>query len=418
MISPLQAALRAAITATVTRLYGARAAACPPIVARVAAEPRARRPRRARVAFELARRLRKAPRAIAQEIVAGARPARRASARSRPRRTATSMCSSTAPAFLRRGLGRRAPRRRPPPPTPPRQDHRRAHGDQPEQGGAHRPPAQLRARRHAGARCCASAACRSKCRTTSTTPASRSPTSSSASSELEDMTLDEVRRDRRHRRASTTTAGISTRASPSGTTATRTRLQIRAATLHDIEHGGNDDRRRSPPSSPTASSARHLKTMARLNVDYDLLTWEGDILRLKFWARGVRGAASDSGAVFLQTEGKLAGCWVMPIDDDSDERRRRGRRRRRSRADDDGDDERRSPSSARRSSSARTAPSPTSARTSPTSSGSSACSARTSTTARSRRAWTATRCGRRPATPATAIAGPSAVRRRRTPSTT
>ncbi len=62
-----------------------------------------------------------------------------------------------------------------------RQDHRRAHGDQSEQGGAHRPPAQRGARRHARARRCASAARRSKCRTTSTTPACRSPTSSSAS---------------------------------------------------------------------------------------------------------------------------------------------------------------------------------------------------------------------------------------------
>ena len=25
--------------------------------------------------------------------------------------------------------------------------------------------------------------------------------------------------------------------------------------------------------------------MARLNIDYELLTWEGDILRLQFWAR-------------------------------------------------------------------------------------------------------------------------------------
>ena len=28
----------------------------------------------------------------------------------------------------------------------------------------------------------------------------------------------------------------------------------------------------------------HLKTMARLNIAYDLLTYEGDILRLQFWA--------------------------------------------------------------------------------------------------------------------------------------
>jgi len=92
------------------------------------------------------------------------------------------------------------------------------------------------------------------------------------------------------------------------------RLKIRAATLHDIEHG----------AEPTASLAAfiadtvvrcHLTTMARLNIDYQLLTWEGDILRLKFWARAFE-VLKQTGAVFLQTEGRLAGCWVMKIDDD------------------------------------------------------------------------------------------------------
>ena len=91
------------------------------------------------------------------------------------------------------------------------------------------------------------------------------------------------------------------------------RLKIRQATLHDIEHGVD----------PTASLAAfiadtvvraHLKTMARLNIDYELLTWEGDILRLKFWARAFE-AMKKTGAVFLQTEGRHAGCWVMTIDD-------------------------------------------------------------------------------------------------------
>jgi arginyl-tRNA synthetase len=91
------------------------------------------------------------------------------------------------------------------------------------------------------------------------------------------------------------------------------RLKIRAATLHDIEHG----------VEPTASLAAfiadtvvraHLKTMARLNIDYQLLTWEGDILRLKFWARAFE-AMKATGAVYLQNEGKHAGCWVMKIDD-------------------------------------------------------------------------------------------------------
>ena len=55
--------------------------------------------------------------------------------------------------------------------------------------------------------------------------------------------------------------------------------------------------------------------MARMNVDYDLLTWEGDILRLKFWAQAF-DVLKAKGAVYLQTEGRLAGCWVMPIQED------------------------------------------------------------------------------------------------------
>jgi arginyl-tRNA synthetase len=57
--------------------------------------------------------------------------------------------------------------------------------------------------------------------------------------------------------------------------------------------------------------------MARLNIAYDLLTYEGDILRLKFWANAF-DILKSRGAVFLQTEGKLAGCWVMTIDDGSE----------------------------------------------------------------------------------------------------
>ena len=91
------------------------------------------------------------------------------------------------------------------------------------------------------------------------------------------------------------------------------RLKIRARALHDIEHGGNE----------TADLARfiadrivraHLKTMRRMNIGYDLLTWEGDILRLHFWTHAFE-FLKNTGAVFLQTEGKLKGCWVMRIDD-------------------------------------------------------------------------------------------------------
>ena len=91
------------------------------------------------------------------------------------------------------------------------------------------------------------------------------------------------------------------------------RLAIRQQALHEIEHGGNV---RAEMAAFIADRIVrcHLRTMARMNVDYDLLTWEGDILRLHFWATAFEQLKA-RGSVFLQTEGKLAGCWVMAIDD-------------------------------------------------------------------------------------------------------
>jgi arginyl-tRNA synthetase len=91
------------------------------------------------------------------------------------------------------------------------------------------------------------------------------------------------------------------------------RLSHRRDTLQELEHD----------TEPTAAIARvltdrivrcHLDTMARLGIEYDLLSWEGDIIRLQFWARAFE-ILKASGAVFLQPDGRLAGCWVMPIDD-------------------------------------------------------------------------------------------------------
>ena len=89
------------------------------------------------------------------------------------------------------------------------------------------------------------------------------------------------------------------------------RLPQRARALHDLECDGN----------ATAELGRivadrivrcHLATMSRLNVDYDLLCWEGDILRLEFWARAFE-VLKQAGAVYLQKTGPQAGCWVMPL---------------------------------------------------------------------------------------------------------
>jgi len=96
----------------------------------------------------------------------------------------------------------------------------------------------------------------------------------------------------------------------------KARLAVRAATLHDIEHGGNDNAAAAALIADRIVRC-HLRTMARLNVDYDLLTWEGDILRLKFWAQAFE-VLKAKGAVYLRQDGRLAGCWVMPIQEDLD----------------------------------------------------------------------------------------------------
>jgi arginyl-tRNA synthetase len=98
--------------------------------------------------------------------------------------------------------------------------------------------------------------------------------------------------------------------------ADKERLKVRAGTLHDIEHGGNENAEIAAFIADRVVRT-HLKTMARMNVDYDLLTWEGDILRLKFWAQAF-DVLKARGAVHLRTEGRLAGCWVMPIQEDLD----------------------------------------------------------------------------------------------------
>jgi len=91
------------------------------------------------------------------------------------------------------------------------------------------------------------------------------------------------------------------------------RLKVRAATLHEIERGEGE----------SAAIGRivadrivrcHLKTMARLNVRYDLLTWEGDILRLQFWNKAFERLKAQ-GTVYFQDSGRLNGCWVMRIED-------------------------------------------------------------------------------------------------------
>jgi arginyl-tRNA synthetase len=93
-------------------------------------------------------------------------------------------------------------------------------------------------------------------------------------------------------------------------------IQWRSRTLQAIEAGGN----------PTADLAEHvvgrivkahLATMGRINVHYDLLPRESDILHLRFWERACR-LLKESGAIYFVHEGKNRGCWVMKTGDAAD----------------------------------------------------------------------------------------------------
>ena len=91
------------------------------------------------------------------------------------------------------------------------------------------------------------------------------------------------------------------------------RLELRRRTLHALESG---EGRRAEAGRLIARRivARHLATMARIGVDYDLLTHESEILRLDFFVAAFEQLKA-TGAVRFEESGKNAGCWVMPLAD-------------------------------------------------------------------------------------------------------
>ena len=89
------------------------------------------------------------------------------------------------------------------------------------------------------------------------------------------------------------------------------RKALQASALHAIEAGGNETARLAEHVAARIVEC-HLATMARLGIGYDLLAHESDILRLHFWNRAFE-LLRESGAIRLETEGKNAGCWVLPM---------------------------------------------------------------------------------------------------------
>ncbi|HEY6488177.1 MAG TPA: arginine--tRNA ligase [Terracidiphilus sp.] len=87
------------------------------------------------------------------------------------------------------------------------------------------------------------------------------------------------------------------------------RKSLRYATLHAIEQGGNETAEVAELIS-TAVLKRHLQTMLRLGIEYDFLPRESEILHLDFWALAFE-QLKKTGVLYFESEGKNKGCWVM-----------------------------------------------------------------------------------------------------------
>ncbi len=95
-------------------------------------------------------------------------------------------------------------------------------------------------------------------------------------------------------------------------------LELRKTVLHAIEHGSEPE---SGPDYPVMAAdlsrqivKAHLTTMARLNISYDLLTWESAILGAGLWQH-VFKMLRERDLVEKPESGPLAGCWVLPFGD-------------------------------------------------------------------------------------------------------
>ena len=88
--------------------------------------------------------------------------------------------------------------------------------------------------------------------------------------------------------------------------------QKRADVLHAIEEGSNTTAELADYVA-TRNVQCILNTMERFSIRYDLLPRESEILHLHFWQKAF-DQMKKLGAIHLETEGKNAGCWVMPFE--------------------------------------------------------------------------------------------------------
>jgi len=86
--------------------------------------------------------------------------------------------------------------------------------------------------------------------------------------------------------------------------------KLRGETLKAIEENRGEDAEVAQVVADAIVTC-HLNTMARLDIHYDLLARESEILHLKFWDTAFE-MLRKSGAIHFAETGKMKGCWVLP----------------------------------------------------------------------------------------------------------
>jgi len=90
--------------------------------------------------------------------------------------------------------------------------------------------------------------------------------------------------------------------------------KLRTETLKAIEENRGEDAEVAQVVADAIVTC-HLNTMARLDIHYDLLARESEILHLKFWDTAFE-MLKKSGAIHFAESGKMNGCWVLPWNKD------------------------------------------------------------------------------------------------------
>ena len=85
--------------------------------------------------------------------------------------------------------------------------------------------------------------------------------------------------------------------------------QVRLQTLHAIEDPGSEIATIAELIS-TSVLRRHLETMDRLDIEYDFLPRESEILHLHFW-NAAFAKLKEASVLTFEDGGKNKGCWVM-----------------------------------------------------------------------------------------------------------